>query len=88
MSFDDCYIEVDQYPRADRATITWTSDGHTEEVTAGEEAYALCYETADLERAVAGDAQARSLIDLAADVMDVMTRVRAEWGVVYPEEEK
>ncbi len=88
VSFDDCYIEVDQYPRADRATITWTSDGHTEEVAAGEEAYALCYETADLERAVAGDADARALIDLASDVMDVMTRVRAEWGVVYPEEEK
>ncbi len=88
VSFDDCYIEVDQYPRADKATITWTADGHTEEVSAGEEAYALCYEMADLERAVAGDPAAASLIDYADDVMQIMTRVRADLGVVYPEEEK
>ncbi len=88
VSFDDCYIEVDQYPRADKATITWTDDGHTEEVSCGDEAYALCYEMADLERAVAGDVAASQLIDLAADVMRIMTRVRADLGVVYPEEEK
>lgn len=33
----------------------WTADGHREEVHAGTEAYALCYEMADLEKAVAGD---------------------------------
>ena len=41
---------------------------------------------ADLERAVAGDAEAAGLIDVAADVMELMTRLRADWGVVYPEE--
>ncbi len=87
LSFDKCYIEVDQYPRADRATIVWTEDGHREEVAAGTEAYALCYEIADLERAVAGDEDAVSLIGYASDVMRVMTDVRAAWGVVYPEEE-
>lgn len=87
ISFDKCYIEVDQYPRADRARIVWTEDGHIEEVAAGEEAYALCYEMADLERAVAGDQDAARLIDYAADVMRIMTDARAAWGVVYPEEE-
>lgn len=87
LCFDDCYIEVMGYPRADRATITWTADGRREEVEEGVEAYALCYEVADLERAVAGDARALQLIDFAADVMDIMTRLRREWGVVYPEEE-
>ena len=53
---------------------------------AGEEAYALCYEMADLEAAVAGDTSKAGLIDIVADVMDVMTRLRADWGVVYPEE--
>ena len=53
---------------------------------AGEEAYALCYEMADLERAAAGDEAAAGLIDVAADVMDLMTRLRREWGVTYPEE--
>ena len=88
ISFDECYIEVDQYPRADRATIVWTADGRREAVCSGTEAYALCYEMADLERAVAGDAQAASLIGYAADVMRVMTDARAAWGVVYPEEER
>lgn len=85
--FDDCYIEIMAYPRADRAVITWTADGRREEVESGVEAYALCYEIADLESAVAGDASKRELIELAADVMEIMTRLRSDWGVVYPEEE-
>lgn len=86
ISFDRCYVEVTEYPRADAATIVWTADGHREAVRAGVEGYALCYEMADLERAVAGDARAAALIDTASDVMDLMTRLRADWGVVYPEE--
>ncbi|MBE6468380.1 MAG: Gfo/Idh/MocA family oxidoreductase [Coriobacteriaceae bacterium] len=87
LCFDNCYIEIMSYPRADRATITWTEDGRCEEVEAGVEAYALCYEIADLEKAVAGDESKRELIEYAADVMDTMTRLRRDWGVVYPEEE-
>ena len=86
ISFDKCYIEADDYPRADRATIVWTSDGHREIVERGVEAYALAYEMADLEAAVAGDDQARRLIDYAADVMETMTRLRRDWGIYYPEE--
>lgn len=87
LCFDDAYIEVMAYPRADHATITWTADGHREKVEAGVEAYALCYEMADLEKAVAGDASKAALIDTASDVMEIMTKLRADWGVVYPEEE-
>ena len=87
ISFDKCYIEVNEYPRADHATIVWTADGHREEVHAGTEAYALCYEMADLEQAVAGDDSKRELLDYASDVMELMTKLRADWGVVYPEEE-
>lgn len=86
LSFDRCYIEADAYPRADRAIITWTDDGHREVVEAGEEGYALAYEVADLEAAVAGDERAAGLIDIAADVMDLMTRLRYDWGIYYPEE--
>lgn len=86
VSFDECYVEVGEYPRADTATIVWTADGRRETVTCGEEAYALCYEVADLEAAVAGDAEKRVLLGYAADVMELMTRLRADWGVVYPEE--
>lgn len=86
LSFDKCYVEVMEYPRADTATIVWTADGRRETVTAGVEGYALCYEMADLERAVAGDVQSAGLIDTAADVMRLMTDVRRSWGVTYPEE--
>lgn len=87
LCFDDCYVEVMAYPRADRATITWTADGRREEVEVGVEAYALCYEIADLEQAVAGDVSKLQLMDFAADVMETMTHLRRDWGVVYPEEE-
>ena len=86
LSFDRCYIEVNEYPRADTATIVWTEGGRREDVTAGEEAYALAYEVADLEAAVAGDASKAWLLEYAADVMDIMTRLRYDWGVYYPEE--
>ena len=86
ISFDKCYIEVDEYPRADRASVVWTADGHREIVEAGVEGYALAYEVADLEAAVAGDDAKRALIDYAADVMALMTRLRYAWGVYYPEE--
>lgn len=87
LSFDKCYIEIAEYPRADHATIVWTADGHKEEISAGVEAYALCYEMADLEAAVAGDEAKSALFDYASDVMELMTKLRADWGVVYPEEE-
>ena len=86
LSFDRCYIEIMEYPRADTAQIVWTADGRRETVSAGVEGYALCYEMADLERAVAGDVQSAGLIDTAADVMRLMTDVRRSWGVTYPEE--
>lgn len=88
LSFEKCYIEIDGYPRADTAEIVWAEDCSRETVTAGVEAYALDYEIADLERAVAGDAQAKALIDIASDVMALMDGLRHEWGVVYPEEQK
>lgn len=86
ISFDRCYVEVGEYPRADEATIVWTADGRRETVRAGVEGYALCYEMADLEAAVAGDPTRRELLDYASDVMDLMTRLRSDWGVRYPEE--
>ena len=86
LSFDRCYVDVAESPRAGQAPIVWTEGGRRESVSCGEEAYALCYEAADLEAAVAGDDEKRALLDYASDVMELMTRLRADWGVVYPEE--
>lgn len=87
LSFEKCFIEIMEYPRADVATITWTDDGRREEVHAGNMAYALCYEIADLERAVAGDEVEQNMIAYSCDVMDLMTRLRYQWGIRYPEEQ-
>lgn len=86
LSFENCYIEVNEYPRADHATIVWTATGEREEVHVGNEAYALAYEVADLEKAVAGDRVEDAMIVFASDVMDLMTRLRRDWRIYYPEE--
>ena len=86
LSFDKCYVEVMEYPRADVATITWTATGEREEVRVGEEAFALLYEVADLERAVAGDRTEDAMIAYTQDVMALMTSLRRQWGISYPEE--
>jgi predicted dehydrogenase len=87
VSFDKGYIEVYEYPRADRAVITWTEDGHQDVITAGHTADALRYEVTDMEKAVNGD-RSRIHLDYTKDVMDIMTYCRNQWGLKYPEEEQ
>ena len=58
----------------------------TEVIREGENADALAYELADMERAISGDAECMHL-EYTKDVMDVMTAYRNEWGFKYPEEE-
>ena len=85
ISFDKGYIEIYEYPRASKAVITYTDDGHKEELTAGDTADALCYEVRDMENAVSGNSDIMHL-DYTADVMDIMTKIRNDWGLKYPEE--
>ncbi|KAB7789205.1 Gfo/Idh/MocA family protein [Bifidobacterium cebidarum] len=88
LSFDKGYVEIYDYPRGERATITYVEDGHTEVIEAGDTAKALAYEVADMETAIAGDRSIMHL-DYTRDVMDMMTLIRrAQWGLTYPEEEQ
>ena len=84
-AFDKGYIEVYEYPRAQEAVITWTEDGRREVIREGATADALRYEVRDMERAVAGEGNEMCL-GFTRDVMAVMTGLRQEWGLVYPEE--
>ena len=86
-AFEKGYIEVLEYPRAQEAVITWTEDGRREVIREGNTADALRYEIQDMERAVAGEGNEMCL-DFTRDVMTVMTGLRQEWGLVYPEEEE
>ena len=86
ISADKAYLEIMEYPRADRASIVWTETGVQEELQVGNTAQALSYVLADMERAVAGDEYARAQLDTSADVMELMTNLRADWNFKYPEE--
>lgn len=86
ISADKAYLEIMEYPRADRASIVWTETGVREELQVGNTAQALSYVLADMERAVAGDEYARAQLGTSVDVMELMTSLRADWNFKYPEE--
>ena len=46
---------------------------------------ALLYEVEDMERAIAGKGTMH--LDYTRDVMRIMTDIRRQWGMTYPEEE-
>ena len=85
-AFDKGYIEVYEYPRAAKAVITYTEDGHKEEIELGDTLDALSYEVCDMEKTVAGEENLMHL-DYTVDVMHIMTKIRNDWGMTYPEEE-
>ena len=85
ISFDKAYIEVYEYPRANEAIITYTDDGHKEVIKEGLTSMSLEYEVRDMEMAVNGDDHMH--LDYTIDVMDMMTSIREDWGMKYPNEE-
>ena len=86
IAFENGYVEMFEYPRGERAVITWTADGRREEIAAGSTADAMKYEVLDMEAAVAGERDDMHL-DYTVDVMELMTQIRRSWGMRYPEEE-
>ncbi|CAM4101709.1 oxidoreductase [Streptococcus penaeicida] len=77
------YIEIEEYPRASKATITYTEDGRKEVIEAGESDLALQYEVADMQDYVLTNGGQENL-DIIRDVMASLTEVRKQWGMVYP----
>ena len=86
ISCDKGYIELMEYPRGQKAVITYTETGEQEVIEEGRTEDALYYEMLDMEAAVKGNKELTHL-NLTKDVMDIMTEIRREWGLVYPEEE-
>ena len=86
ISCEKGYLEILEYPRADRALWVDAATGEQRVLAAGEAARALQYELEDMERAVlTGDAGPMRLGE-TADVMALMTALRREWGLQYPGE--
>ncbi len=77
------FIEVYNYPRADKATITYTEDGHTEVIELGDTAIALDYEVLDMQEYVMSQT-GKTELSYSRDVMKTLTEIRRQWGMVYP----
>ena len=77
------FIEICEYPRAAKATITYTEDGHTEVIEAGKTEEALQYEVRDMQDYVLNGTGEENL-QIIRDVMETLTAVRNQWGMVYP----
>ncbi len=79
------YIEIYDYPRAEEAKIVYTESGKTELIKEGEMSRALQYEMEDMEKAILGNEE-DILLSYTEDVMQIMTDLREEWKMYYPEE--
>ena len=86
ISCEKGYIEIMEYPRADRAEIVDASTGEKKEISCGKTEDALFYEMTDMERAVESGDETEMYLNYTKDVMDIMTGLRREWGLKYPEE--
>lgn len=87
ISCEKAYIEIMEFPRADRAVITDALTGERSEITTGETTNALYYELTDMENAVVTGNDEHMKLCYTKDVMAIMTALRNDWGLVYPEEE-
>ena len=87
ISCEKGYIEIMEYPRADKAVIVDAETGSRREVAAGETEMALYYEMTDREQALREGNAAAMQCDFTRDVMSMMRKVRKDWGMQYPGEE-
>ena len=86
ISCEKGYIEIMEYPRADHAVIVDAETGETREISEGKREDALCYEMQDMEYAVRNGDVTGLRLNETKDVMEIMTRIRKEWGLKYPGE--
>lgn len=82
VSCDNGFITIDNFPRANKATINYL-DGTVEVIECGEEEKALDYEVSFMEEKINENKESNSL-ELTYDVTKIMNKVRKDWGIVYP----
>lgn len=76
------YIEIYNYPRGDKAMITYTADGHIETIENGDTKDALIYEIEDMESYVTKNYS--KTLEYTSDVMKILTKIRKQWDMIYP----
>lgn len=73
------YITVENYPRADKATITYP-DGSVETIEDGDTEKALGYEVQDMNDCILKNNK-NYTVKLSVDVMEIMDEVRKQWEI-------
>ncbi len=84
VSFENGYVEFENYNRSKKAVITFLDGRDPVILESDPDSSVLTYEIEDMEESLEGNNLMR--LDLTKDVMDIMTKTRKEWGVIYPEE--
>lgn len=87
ISCEKGYIEIMEYPRASKAVIVDAESGNAREIEAAQTENALYYEMMDMEAAVKTADASEMKLEYSRDVMDIMTRLRKDWNMKYPDEE-
>lgn len=81
VAFENGFIMVNDFPRADKATLT-KPDGSVETIEAGDTNQAMNYEIADITNMILSNSSDASLA-LTHDVMEIMDTLRKDWGLHY-----
>lgn len=80
------YVEINTYPRATEADVTYTLDAHTEKhehLSAGKSEEALQYEISDFQKAI-DEGHDNGELAVSRDVAHILNSVRTNWGMKYP----
>ena len=76
------FITVDDFPRAEKATITYL-DGRIEVIQEGSSALALNYEVEEMNKCILNNKRSDNL-ELTIDTINIMDEVRKSWGITFP----
>ena len=83
--YEKGYIEIMEYPRANKAKIYYTEENRFEEINIGNTSDALYYEMEDMEKAINNIEDVMNL-EYTEDVIDIMTEIRKDWNMYYNSE--
>jgi len=84
IAYEEGYVEIDQYPQADEATI-YLTEGGKESLKLGDGNYRFKYEMEIISDALENSKQ-NSLLEYTIDVLEIMDKVRDVWGLKYDDE--
>lgn len=77
VAFENAYIVINEYPRADEAKI-YFNDGTTETIVSGDSQQALNYEISNMVKTIDGTLPNRSLF-FTKDVIDILDQMQQSW---------